>query len=78
VKPLIDDEERADSPDTVEASQEDGLEEMRKKFVGEVDLPESMFVVSLSIIPLTALQAKSLFSKSLNVVLSYSPSSIAR
>jgi ribonucleoside-diphosphate reductase subunit M2 len=47
VKPLIDDEECADSPDTVEASnsQEDNLEEIRKKFVGEVDLPESTSVV---------------------------------
>ncbi len=35
----IDDERRSTSPDTV--ADESDLEELRKKFVGEVDLPES-------------------------------------
>jgi len=43
---LIDDERRSVSPDTVDADSEpaeevDDLEELRKKFVGELDLPES-------------------------------------
>jgi hypothetical protein len=42
---LVDDESRSVTPDTVVASEpaeEDDLEELRKKFVGEIDLPESM------------------------------------
>jgi hypothetical protein len=43
---LIDDRRRSGSPDTIDASSEpaeevDELEVFRKKFVGEVDLPES-------------------------------------
>jgi ribonucleoside-diphosphate reductase subunit M2 len=43
---LIDDESLPVSPDAVDANGEaaeevDDLEELRKKFVGEVDLPES-------------------------------------
>ncbi|KII95244.1 hypothetical protein PLICRDRAFT_34087 [Plicaturopsis crispa FD-325 SS-3] len=37
---LIDDEQRSESPETLNGD-EDDLEELRKKFVGEVDLPES-------------------------------------
>ena len=45
---LIDDERRSVSPDTVDADSEpaeevDDLEELRKKFVGELDLPESTY-----------------------------------
>jgi ribonucleoside-diphosphate reductase subunit M2 len=36
---LIDDRKRSVSPDSQDA--EDDLEELRKKFVGEIDLPES-------------------------------------
>jgi ribonucleoside-diphosphate reductase subunit M2 len=38
---LIDDERREESPDTVDAEGEEDIEELRQKFVGEVDLPES-------------------------------------
>jgi ribonucleoside-diphosphate reductase subunit M2 len=42
---VIDDERRSISPDTVDDTEEhelpDDIEELRKKFVGEVDLPES-------------------------------------
>jgi ribonucleoside-diphosphate reductase subunit M2 len=46
VKTLIDDEPRSVSPDTVnkespEPEQEGDLEQLRKKFVGEIELPES-------------------------------------
>ena len=45
---LIDDERRSVSPDTIDASSEpaeqvDDLEDLRKKFVGELDLPESTY-----------------------------------
>lgn len=48
---LLDDKQRSVSPDTIgDASEpaeeaEDDLEELRKKFVGEIDLPESEFLL---------------------------------
>jgi ribonucleoside-diphosphate reductase subunit M2 len=39
---LIDDRKRSVSPDSPNA--EDELEELRKKFVGEIDLPESQWL----------------------------------
>ncbi|EKM80389.1 hypothetical protein AGABI1DRAFT_113579 [Agaricus bisporus var. burnettii JB137-S8] len=38
---LIDDERQPDSPDTIGDAEDDSLSELRSKFVGEVDLPES-------------------------------------
>jgi ribonucleoside-diphosphate reductase subunit M2 len=46
--PLIDDRKRSVSPDSEIADGlelEDNLDELRKKFVGEVDLPESRCMV---------------------------------
>lgn len=44
--PLIDDRKRSVSPDSgLELEDEDNLDELRKKFVGEVDLPESRCMV---------------------------------
>jgi hypothetical protein len=43
---LVDDECRSESPDTVDeekgdVKEEESLDELRKKYVGEVELPES-------------------------------------
>jgi ribonucleoside-diphosphate reductase subunit M2 len=43
--PLIDDERQPESPDTLADPEETSLDELRKKFVGEVDLPQSAFVL---------------------------------
>jgi ribonucleoside-diphosphate reductase subunit M2 len=42
---LIDDDRRSVSPDTIDADSEEAadLKELRKKFVGELDLPESTY-----------------------------------
>lgn len=40
-KKIVDDERRSTSPDTI--ADEAELDELRKKFVGEVDLPESAY-----------------------------------
>ena len=38
---LVDDESRSVTPGTPVSSEEDDLEDLRKKFVGEINLPES-------------------------------------
>lgn len=38
---LVDDRKKSQSPDTVSETSADDVEEYRKRFVGEVDLPES-------------------------------------
>ena len=46
---LVDDRKKSQSPETVsEASEEEDVEEYRKRFVGEVDLPESEWLFHLS------------------------------
>jgi ribonucleoside-diphosphate reductase subunit M2 len=51
---IIDDSRRSESPDTIcaeeevcqqEVEEEESLEELRKKYVGEVNLPESASLV---------------------------------
>jgi ribonucleoside-diphosphate reductase subunit M2 len=49
--PVIDDRKRSISPDSEKAEgpeveEEGDLEELRKKFVGEIDLPESQWLIS--------------------------------
>lgn len=45
IRDIIDDKRRSKSPDTVDGDEpvnaEAALQELRKKFVGEIDLPES-------------------------------------
>ena len=78
---IIDDQKRSESPDTASTftAPEEDLEEMRKKFIGEIDLPESRssFLV-LSPSRLTFLKARNHYSKNLNAVLYYSPFNIMR
>jgi ribonucleoside-diphosphate reductase subunit M2 len=48
VAPLIDDEELPNSPDTLECAEPppvEDIEQMRTKFIGEVNLPECEFSI---------------------------------
>lgn len=78
--PVIDDRKRSVSPDSekaegAEVEEEEDLDELRKKFVGEVDLPESQlayFATGTSTLTYFPYKVKSHCSKSQSVALSSS------
>ena len=45
---LVDDRKKSQSPETDSEASEEDVEEYRKRFVGEVDLPESEWLFRLS------------------------------